>query len=270
MEPSSIVIGPMGVGEVLDGGFTLAKRNYRVLAGIAAWGAAPSYLAIGLAGAVGSSSRPGLVALSVILTILAVVGIALSGVATAIACARLIEPEQAWAIDDQRRALDPAAIYARALTRLGPLVLYGLAWIVLAIPLLILLPLGIFVLGRWAISYVVISIEPVGPIDSLRRSWQLTRGSWWHTATVTGAGVLITSIVTFVLAGVIGGVGTLLGMIIGNEMLTAVSMMLANAIPVIAVQPFSAAMLVVLYYELRARSEGYDLAQRVAQLSATA
>src|SRR3954469_8208127 len=38
-----LVIAPMGIGEVLDGGFTLARRNFRLLGTIAAWGIVPGY-----------------------------------------------------------------------------------------------------------------------------------------------------------------------------------------------------------------------------------
>ena len=40
-----------------------------------------------------------------------------------------------------------------------------------------------------------------------------------------------------------------------------------SAVAGILVTPFSVAYLVVLYYELRARTEGYDLQQRAAQVA---
>ena len=75
-------------------------------------------------------------------------------------------------------------------------------------------------------------------------------------------------------AGVLGGiVGTLAGVVgalTGSIALMTLLATLMNGIPVILVEPFSSAILVVLYFELRARSEGFDLSQRVAQITVTA
>ncbi len=121
--------------------------------------------------------------------------------------------------------------------------------------------------GRWAVSYAVICLEPVGPIESLRRSWHMTRGAWWHTTLTVVAGTLITGIVSFVLASVISAVAGIITGLTGSQALGTFLTLLANGIPSLVVQPFSAAIMVVLYYELRARSEGFDLTQRVSQLA---
>ena len=42
MQQTGIVIAPMGIGEVLDAGFTLARRNFRSLATTTAWGGYPA------------------------------------------------------------------------------------------------------------------------------------------------------------------------------------------------------------------------------------
>lgn len=264
MQRTGIVIAPMGIGDALDTGFSLAKRHYRSLLAVSAWGAVPSYAAVGLGSALGSGSRSSLVALSVVLIILGVVGLALMGVAVGIACARLIEPAEG------QDGLDPAEIYSSAVMRLGPIVPFALVWVALAVPFVILLPLGIFIGGRWIMSFAVIALEPVGPLEALRRSWQMTRGSWWHTVTAMGAAQLITSIVTVVLAGIFGAAAGIAGAVTGSQFLGTILAILTNGIPAIAVQPFATAIMVVLYYELRARSEGFDLSQRVARFAAIA
>jgi hypothetical protein len=264
VQATGIVIAPMGIGEVLDAGFSLARRHYRSLLRVSAWGAVPAYAALGLGGALGTGSRPSLIALSVILIVLGVVGLALMGVAVAIACARLIEPA------DGQDGLDAVDIYSSAVMRLGPMIPMGFVWIALAVPFVILLPVGIFVGGRWAMSYAAIALEPIGPIEALRRSWQMTRGSWWHTVIVMAAAELITSMVTFVLAAIFGAVAGIIGALTGSQALSTMLAILTNGIPGIAVQPFGTAIMVVLYYELRARSEGLDLSQRFARLAAIA
>ena len=269
MRRAGIVIGPMGIGEVLDGGFTLAKRNYRHLAVVGAWGAIPSYAALAIGGALGSGARPSLIALSVILSILGGVGIALMGAAVAIACARLVNPDENEEPGTED-TMNPADLYARAALRLGPMILLGIVCGVLAVPLVILFPLGIFLFGRWVMAYAVIVLEPVGPLEALRRSWQLSRGSWWHTALTALAGGLATSIVAGVLGGIIGTLAGVVGALTGSVALMTLLATLMNGIPVILVEPFSSAIMVVLYFELRARSEGFDLSQRVAQITVTA
>ena len=278
MRHAGIVISPMGIGEVLDAGFTLAKRNYRQLLLITAWGGVPSYAALGFAGALESGTRSSLLALAAILTLLGVVGMILMAIAVVIACGRLIEPAApavapnpaglTWASagDGRPDGLDAAEIYGRALGRLWTVLLFGLLLVVLAIPLLIVFPLAIFLFGRWAAAYAVIGLESVGPVEALRRSWRLTAGSWWHTVLTFFAGTVVTSIVTFVLALVIGGIAAIFVGLTGSSSLGAFLTMLANGVPAVVVEPFSAAIMVVLYYELRARAEGYDLAQRVSQL----
>jgi hypothetical protein len=269
LQRAGIVIAPMGIGEVLDSGFTLAKRNYRPLAIVGAWGAIPSYAALAIGGALGSGSRPSLIALSVILSILGGVGVVLMGAVVAIACSRLVhrgENEE----QPTENPMNPADLYARAALRLGPMILLGIVCGLLAIPLVILFPLGIFLFGRWMMAYVVVILESVGPLDALRRSWQLTRGSWWHTVLTALAGGLVTGIVAGVMGGIVGAVAGILGALTGSAALMTLFATVMNGIPTILVEPFSSAILVVLYYELRARSEGFDLSQRVAQMAATA
>ena len=49
-----------------------------------------------------------------------------------------------------------------------------------ALALLVLLPVLIFVAIRMIMTSSVASAETVGPLDILRRSWELTRGHWWR------------------------------------------------------------------------------------------
>lgn len=267
MERTGIVVAPMGIGEVLDAGFSLAKRHYRPIAIVAAWGIVPSYVAFAIAAALGAnlySSRASLTALSVILYFLGMVGLTLASIATAVACSRLIRPPEGG------ETLDPSDLYATAVFRMWPLFLLYLVWGLFAVPFMILFPLGIFITVRWSMSYIAVLLEPVGPREALRRSWNLTRSSWWHTAIVFLAGSLITGIMTYVPMAILGLVGAALSALTGFEPLSGLVATLGTSVAVVVAEPFSAAIFVVLYYELRARSEGFDLSQRVSRLAAIA
>lgn len=255
----SMVIGPMGIGRILDAGISLGRRNFRLLALIAAWGLVPAYLFNTIGSSAGLLVRePVGVALVAALSGLGLVaGIVLADIAMVLACARLIEG---------RTDTDPASVYGDSLGPLWRLVLLGLLVIVAAIPLIILFPLGIYIYVRWAVGYVALIVEGAGPIQCLRRSWELTRSAWWHTFVVVFAGGLIFGILSFLLSSVLTLPAVLLTLLIGESVITVALGSIAGAVSNVVLLPLSTAYLVVLYYELRARNEGYDLAQRALHL----
>ncbi|MBI4492985.1 MAG: hypothetical protein HY690_09350 [Chloroflexi bacterium] len=255
----SIVIAPMGIGEVLDTGFTLTRRNFRRLVVVGAWGLVPAYVVYEVARALFTVAAVGSSLGSLLLTI----GSSLAALALALACARLIEPT------GEPTELEPLSLYHAASRRLGFLLLWTLLAIILAIPLLILLPLGIFLGVRWSVSWIALALEGIGPIASLRRSWSLTRAAWWHTFVVILAAGAIGSILGIVAAAVFGIVGGILSFVAGSPAILELFSTLGSAVVGVLLTPFEMAIFVVLYYELRARSEGFDLEQRARQVTRT-
>ncbi len=49
--------------------------------------------------------------------------------------------------------------------------------------MLLIVP-GVYLWGMWQLWIVVIVVEGCGPLAALARSWQLSRGSWWHSVTL--------------------------------------------------------------------------------------
>jgi len=244
---SALVIRPMGVGGVLDTGVSLARRNYNVFVRTTAYAVVPAYV-IGAVLALIFGS-PGI--LSTVLGL----GSALAGIALVIACAHEIAPT------GQINELQPGPLYSVAWSRVGRAILY----IIVAIVLLftwIIPPLGLWLWVRWSVSWEVLLIEGAGPIESFRRSWNLTRGSWWHTLGVIIVAAVLVGLVNIVVGAIFGVIGAVL-VASGSDVLGAVVANLGNAIGTIFVVPFATAISVVLYYELRARSEGLDLVTRV-------
>src|SRR5262249_2376274 len=135
-----------------------------------AWAVVPAYLIGVLLAAL--TGHPGLLG-----TILAI-GEAFASIALVIACAHVIAPS------GRIGEFTPKSLYSAALDRVIAAILFGLLIAILAIPLIIIFPLGIYLFVRWAVAWYALIIEHRGPIDSLRRSWDLTKRNWWHTAGV--------------------------------------------------------------------------------------
>jgi hypothetical protein len=268
----SIVIGPMGIGEVVDRGFTLARRNFRYLAGIGAWGIVIGYvlqslLSIPLLSMMDSqtidrASAADVAAMGISGTIgalIAAVGTGLAGIAITLACVRIV---------DSAGEVEPfttGAAYREALGRFLPLIGLGIIIVLASIPLLIIFPLAIWIWGRWSVSWNAVIIERHGPISALRRSWGLTRRAWWHTVIVLFLAGLAIAIVQGALGAVLGLAVQATVFLLQVPLVTAVLNAITSSALAILVTPFSAAVGVVLYYELRARAEGFDLEQRLIQ-----
>lgn len=271
----------MGVGELLDASITLTRRNYRALVMVAAWAIIPAYVLVAVLRALlgggltvddvqAAAERGDLRTLLLYVALNAIIGLAI-GVASAIATAAitigfagLIEP------GPTALSLEPGPLYRAAAARVIPLLLLftvlGLSALLLFAPI-ITSPLGVYVSVRWALAGVVVMAKRTGPIEGLRRSWQLTRGAWWHTLGVLVAGAVIFGILSSI-AGAVGGVvAGVVGSVVDSGLITNVLGDIASAVGAVLVTPFSVAYLVLLYYELRARTEGYDLQQRAAQVA---
>ena len=126
-------------------------------------------------------------------------------------------------------------IYAAAV---GAAVLLSL--VVIGIPILI------FLLVAWFFYVQAVMIEGKRPMEALSRSWDLVRGNWLR---VLGIGVVYVSI-TMVAVFAASLPGLLVSGAVGNLLTTAGSAIVA---------PFSYVGTVVVYMDLRARKEGYDM-----------
>lgn len=247
---SALVIRPMGVGGVLDSGLSLARRNYRVFIRTTAYAVVPAYVLGAILALATGQSWPS----TTILTI----GSLLAGIALVIACGHEIAPT------GRVGELQPGPLYSATVSVIGLVLAWAILFIILAIPLTILFPLGIYLFVRWAMSYNAVILEGAGPIAALRRSWGLTRGAWWHTLGVLFVAGLLVGLVSGVVGAIFGAVGGVL-IFSGSDVLGQVVANLGSALGTIFVEPFGAAISVVLFYELRARNEGLDLVTRIDQ-----
>jgi hypothetical protein len=149
----------------------------------------------------------------------------------------------------------------------------GIAATVIGVPAAI--ALAVFVWVRVAFAAPAMLLEKLGVTGALRRSWRLGRGSWWRAlgilllSTVIG---WVTSSVLQVPFSVIGGlVGAALGAApgtgaTGSVLVETTIANLGTVLSTAVVAPFTAAVVSLLYIDLRIRREGLDVAlARAAQ-----
>jgi hypothetical protein len=133
---------------------------------------------------------------------------------------------------------------------LGASILVG---IVVAIGIILLVIPGIIFATMLAVTIPVLVIERKGVTASMSRSWELVKGHFWH--------VLGTIVVAALIAGFVGG---LIGLIGGSNWFLA---WIFGSIGQIIVAPFSAMVTVLLYLDLRTRSEALTASQLRGELA---
>jgi hypothetical protein len=128
--------------------------------------------------------------------------------------------------------------------------------------IIILLPVFIFLFTRWSLVTQAIILEDIGASDGIRRTWNLTDGHFWR--------VLATSFAASLLAGVLTILPTLvldyaLGLTGLSSTITQLVDLVAQQLALILTLPFTAAVQVLIYYDLRIRKEGFDLLLRTEE-----
>jgi hypothetical protein len=116
-------------------------------------------------------------------------------------------------------------------------------------------------------------LERLSPWQAIRRSWQLSHGSFWRLfgiLALTGIVVLVATYVLTIPFAILGGVaggGGSLGMFGGVATTSATTLIISAVGSILAAtvtRPISAGVNVLLYVDLRMRREGLDLALRNA------
>jgi hypothetical protein len=117
---------------------------------------------------------------------------------------------------------------------------------------------GIWLMVAWTVAYPVMLVEGTGGVGALKRSFQLTQSRWWAT--------LGRIVVAYILVTVITTVATL-ALMIPTELIVAdtsfgalVMQHAASFVVSLVTTPFIAAVTTLVYFDLRIRKEGFDLA----------
>jgi len=222
---------PMDLGAILDGAFSLYRRNFVVLVG----------------------------AFGILLVPIALLAIAIGGAAIFLLppVATLVTPAiGALAVADVAVGIRPTigGIWSR-MARILPALLLFYVW--------------------FSLSAQAVAMENFRYFSALGRSRRLVKGSWWRVfgiLIVIGLVVGIASnlVETFVLA-LLGALGIGSGVSVlapssGTAHLASISRLLAATISTVLVGPVSALASALLYFDLRLRKEGTDIAAAVDAL----
>ncbi|GAC1323408.1 MAG: glycerophosphoryl diester phosphodiesterase membrane domain-containing protein [Thermoleophilaceae bacterium] len=143
-----------------------------------------------------------------------------------------------------------------------------LAILTFACLLLALIPLGIpavWLYVSWAVATPALLFEDCRGRKALGRSFRLVRRRWWPTFAAL--------LVAFILAGIVNAILSALFSALastgaGDSVLgAAVLNGLSGTVAQVLTTPFTAAVAVVIYYDLRVRKEGFDLHLMMDRLS---
>jgi hypothetical protein len=141
-------------------------------------------------------------------------------------------------------------------SKLGSLVWLSFLMAVCLIPavLLCVLP-AVYLWVAWAVAAPVLLLEDLRGWGAMKRSRSLVKGRFWPTFAVLVLVAVVTFIVQLVFASILAGV---LG-VGGNEVALAIADAIGQTASGVLTTPLSAAVLTVLYFDLRVRKEGFDL-----------
>ncbi len=149
-----------------------------------------------------------------------------------------------------------------ALRRL-PLLIVLLVLTILALigGLLLLIVPGVILAVSLMLSMPVFLLEDKGPIASLKSSHRLVWGHWWRTAAILTVAVIIVIVLYFIFGVLAAAIAPLLA---GGEPVVAalLSLLIVLALLGVLITPFFVSLVLNIYWDLKLRKEGADLATR--------
>jgi hypothetical protein len=138
--------------------------------------------------------------------------------------------------------IDVEASYRWGFRRIGSVILVSLLFALAVVGGFILLVIpGLIFIVMLSVSIPALIVEDRRGSDALGRSWNLVKGNFWHVVGV----IVVAGLITGAISGIIGALG-------GNAWLLR---WIFGSIGTIVTAPFTALVSVLLYVDLRARSE---------------
>jgi len=256
---------PLEIGEILDVGFKIYTRHFGLLLKTVALVVVPVQIIGGLI-LLGSVDDPGVITGdfasadpvadttgAIANTLVTFVG---GGLAQLVATATCVK-----AVSDAYLQQAPTA---GGSLRFAGRRLHSLVWIsilqgvlLLLAGVALLLP-AIWLYFAWSVAFPALLLEGHKGRKALGRSFRLVRRRWWPTFGVTLVAYLLAGVFQF-LAGVVLGVVSVTS--IGDNLLaTVAAVTAANSFAFLIATPFTAAIVVLVFFDLRVRKEGLDIA----------
>jgi hypothetical protein len=257
---------PLGLGEILDAGIKIYRNKFAVMLKAVAIVIVPVQVLSILvrlslpdstttAGTTTSdgSGWAGVAALLLILVITIV-----SSTLAEAACLKAVSDSYLGTDTDWRGSL-----------RFGFQRLGSLLWLTLIHGVLLLLAFaacivpGVWLYAAWSVAVPALLLEGTRGFKALGRSFNLVRGRWWPTAGTLLLANLLATAVAF-------GFGVLALPLVfaagDNDYVVDLANGIFGGVASVVTIPFVAAVVAVIYFDLRVRKEGFDLqlmAQRI-------
>ena len=256
-------MAPKALGEILSAAFNIYKANASKLMLIVAIVVVPlSFISALFTGVVfaGTKHTDTIFGTQVVvvdrsfglLLAGALVAALISIIITAVLQAAILRAAAQATIGDP---VDAEESYRFGFKRLGSVilvsVLVGLA--VVGGFILLIIP-GIIFLVLFSVSVPVLIVENRRGREAMRRSWNLAKGHFWHAFGV----IIVAGLIVGFISGIIGAIG-------GSAWIVR---WIFSAIAQILTAPFTALVSVLLYLDLRARSEALSADTLRAELAA--
>ncbi|MER7753094.1 hypothetical protein [Kitasatospora sp. NPDC097643] len=288
--PGVIPLRPLGVGELLDGSVATIRRHWRTALslslGMAVVQQAVALLAnLLVKGKTGQATQ--FLNLMVTLPLTALVG-ALATALLTMVVSRAVLGQSATAGDAWRdarpRLLSVLGLTVITLAMFPGVLLLGFApffgytmaganepatTALLALVGLLTFPVGFWLWIRFSLAAPALMLEKQGVMTALSRSRRLVRGSWWRIFGISLLGVVLTFIVSMIIAIPFRIVAMLLGFsdfqrqvldgAADTSTATLVTTAIAGIIAATVTIPFKAALDVLIYVDQRIRREALDI-----------
>jgi hypothetical protein len=262
-------VRPLNLGETLDASIKIVRARWRVLAMVMVVVALPiqlldmliiqsttdvyevgsSFASTSATSATRYSDEGAYLAGQVVIELLGLLGYLIGTVA----CYRAIADSYLGRDTTAEESLRFAARHA------GRTLLLTILFVILLIPAFVALVLpGIWLTVAWSAAIPALLVEGLGGPAALKRSFGLVKDRWWATC-----GRLV---VAYILVSVVTGVVTLLPLALTSSVIddTSFGALLiehaAKFVVSLMTTPFIAAVTTLVYFDLRVRKEGFDLA----------
>jgi hypothetical protein len=252
----------MGIGELIDAAVRLYRLEWKVLMAIVAFIVVPvtflelwaTQVAVGQIGPTTSEDVFGrAVALAVAfaaIQLLIVQPFLVAAVARAAADVYLGESISIGGTYRYALRRLPAILWITLLTTIATL----LGFVLLIVP-------GVLALVRLAFAPAALVVEGHRGMGAVRRSWRLTAGFFWRTLGT----LLLSGLIVAIVSGIIGIPGELALQALGPGAWPISA--LVNALATVLVTPFGMLVVVLLYFDLRIRKEGFDIEMMARELA---
>jgi hypothetical protein len=255
-----IVLRPLSTGELLDRTFHLYRNHFILFVGITAIPQLVILLLHLLGAAVAVSGRITGVLVTALITALAnLVALEVSHAATVMAVSdlHLDRPATIGSSYGGAKRSMPRVIWISILVGIA----IGIASLFFVIP-------GIYLALAWSLAIPVTVLEGGGLNASTTRSKELTKGTRWRIFVIYLLLVVLTLVVSFIIALPFEMLARFLGR---SSPLTALAMRqlwqgVGNFLSTSLVGPLVTIALTLVYYDQRVRREGFDLQLMMAAL----